>query len=171
MRVDTNTKGNHQWFYFSVDYGPKFYGKTVRFHVVNFTKLDSLYGSGMRVLVGKKSEGCVFTRGGFDFEYKQSKHIRRRTADPTRNKYFFQLSFSYKFEYADDKIFFSYCIPYTYSNLIHFLRGIKSKTDFYQESTLGKTLSGADIPFLTITSRLNSDPMEYNLIKMEEFDE
>lgn len=70
MRVDTNTQGNHQWFYFSVSYGQEFYGKTVKFHVVNFTKGDSLYGSGMRVLVGKQSENCVFKRGGNDIKYR-----------------------------------------------------------------------------------------------------
>ena len=55
----------------------------------------------------------------------------------------------------------------------HFLREIKigKDKDIYQESVLGKSLSGVDIPFLTITSRLNSDPNEYNLIKSEEFDE
>ena len=37
---------------------------------MNFTKGDSLYGSGMRVLVGKKSENCVFKRGGKDFKYR-----------------------------------------------------------------------------------------------------
>jgi len=70
MRVDTNTQGNHQWFYFSVDYGKQFHGKTVKFNIMNFTKGDSLYGSGMRVIVGKKSENCVYKRGGQDFKYK-----------------------------------------------------------------------------------------------------
>ena len=70
MRVDTNTQGNHQWFYFSVEHGREFYGKTVKFNVMNFTKGDSLYGSGMRVLVSKRSEKCAFKRGGKDIKYK-----------------------------------------------------------------------------------------------------
>lgn len=32
-------------------------------------------------------------------------------------------------------------------------------------------MSGADVPLITITSRLTSDPSEYNLIKMEEFED
>jgi len=70
MRVDTNTQGNHQWFYFSVEYQKEFYGKTVKFNVMNFTKGDSLYESGMRVLVAKRSEKCEFKRGGKDIKYR-----------------------------------------------------------------------------------------------------
>jgi hypothetical protein len=84
---------------------------------MNFTKGDSLYGSGMRVVVGKRSEDCVFKRGGFGFSYKQSKHIRKRMQDPSKNKYFYQLQFSYKLDYREDKVYFAYCYPYTYTNL------------------------------------------------------
>lgn len=91
MRVDTNTKGNHQWFYFSVEYPQAYQGKTVKFNVMNFTKGDSLYGSGMRVIIGKKSENYKWKRGGFDISYKQSKHVRRRSKDPSKIKYFYQL--------------------------------------------------------------------------------
>jgi len=55
MRVDTNTKGNQQWFYFSVQHSDYFKDKTVRFNVANFTKGESLYKIGMRVVVAKKS--------------------------------------------------------------------------------------------------------------------
>lgn len=43
MRVDTNTKGHHQWFYFSVANNASFANKKVLFNVVNFTKDFSLY--------------------------------------------------------------------------------------------------------------------------------
>jgi len=39
------------------------------------------------------------------------------------------------------------------------------------ESVLCKSLSGVDIPMVTISSRLNSDPNEYNLVSMSEFDD
>ena len=48
---------------------------------------------------------------------------------------------------------------------------IGSKIDFFQETVLCKSLSGADVPLITITSRLTTDPSEYNLIKMEEFED
>ena len=46
MRVDANTRGHHQWFYFSVKNYDK---KRVKFNIVNFTKNNSLYTQGMRV--------------------------------------------------------------------------------------------------------------------------
>ena len=49
MRVDSNTRGHHQWFYFKV-LNQDFVGK-VRFNFVNFTKSQSLYSQGMRVNV------------------------------------------------------------------------------------------------------------------------
>lgn len=51
MRVDTNTSGHHQWFYFSCAYHQQFKGKTVTFNFKNFTKEDSLYSAGMRVAI------------------------------------------------------------------------------------------------------------------------
>ena len=53
MRVDTNTRGHHQWFYFSVSYKEHFKGQKVRFNIVNFTKGQSLYTQGMRICVAK----------------------------------------------------------------------------------------------------------------------
>jgi hypothetical protein len=38
MRLDTNTKGIQQWFYFSCEHGPALENKTIRFNVNNFTK-------------------------------------------------------------------------------------------------------------------------------------
>jgi len=47
MRVDSNTRGHHQWFFFKVknqsNLGP------VKFNILNFTKKSSLYLQGMRV--------------------------------------------------------------------------------------------------------------------------
>jgi hypothetical protein len=48
MRVDSNTYGHHQWFYFKV----KSQGRLkVKFNIVNFTKKRSLYEQGMKVCV------------------------------------------------------------------------------------------------------------------------
>ena len=43
MRPDTNNRGHHQWFYYSVQSNKHFMGKKVRFNVINFTKSHSLY--------------------------------------------------------------------------------------------------------------------------------
>lgn len=44
--------------------------------------------------------------------------IRKDALSVTNNKTYFTLTFSYDFEYDDDTVFFSYCFPYTYSDLI-----------------------------------------------------
>ena len=49
MRVDSNTRGHHQWFYFKVENKEKV--GAVKFNIVNFTKRQSLYMHGMRVNV------------------------------------------------------------------------------------------------------------------------
>ena len=49
MRVDSNTRGHHQWFYYKVE-NRDFLG-TVKFNFVNFTKRMSLYMHGMKVNV------------------------------------------------------------------------------------------------------------------------
>lgn len=36
---------------------------------------------------------------------------------------------------------------------------------------LCKSLSGLDVPLITITSRIKSDPNNFNLIKMDEFED
>lgn len=38
MRVDTNTRGHHQWFFFSIVHNDYFYNKKIKFNIVNFTK-------------------------------------------------------------------------------------------------------------------------------------
>lgn len=45
MRVDTNTRGHHQWFYFAVHVEDiNYFGdKKIKLNVMNFTKPTSLY--------------------------------------------------------------------------------------------------------------------------------
>jgi len=67
IRTDSNTRGHHQWFYFSVQ--PKIKG-TVKFNIVNLTQKESLYTQGMKIAI--YSEG-IWHRGGENITYKQSK--------------------------------------------------------------------------------------------------
>ena len=67
MRVDSNTRGHHQWFYFKVRNMKK--TGTIKFNIVNFTKKNSLYMHGMRVNV----------KSMLDFEDKKAKHIEQET--------------------------------------------------------------------------------------------
>jgi len=52
LRVDSNTRGHTNWFYFSVK-GAK-PGQKVRFNIMNFSKKESLYKRGMKPYVFSK---------------------------------------------------------------------------------------------------------------------
>ncbi len=43
--------------------------------------------------------------------------------------------------------------------------------DFLKEGIICKSLSGIDVPLITISSRLHSDPKNYNQIKLSEFED
>lgn len=64
MRVDTNTKGHHQWFYFSVQHFEAYQNRKITFNICNFTKPASLYSYGMRVCIAKQSQDYRWVRGG-----------------------------------------------------------------------------------------------------------
>lgn len=83
MRVDSNTRGHHQWFYYSIQ-NQKFKGK-VKFNIVNFTKKAALYSQGMRLNIFSSKEveklklqnmnitNEGWTKGGENINYKLSK--------------------------------------------------------------------------------------------------
>lgn len=82
MRTDSNTKGHHQWFFFSVCNNSPV---TVKFNILNFTKSFSLYSQGMRISIfsekkaQKANKGDLpeylskWHKGGDNLTYKISK--------------------------------------------------------------------------------------------------
>ena len=73
MQNDTNSKGNNQWFYFSVENLAS--GIDYTFNVVNFTKNDSLFNYGMAPAVfstiANEKHGTDWFRMGKDVVYKK----------------------------------------------------------------------------------------------------
>ena len=79
----------------------------------------------------------------------------------------FKLSFEYYTEYAEDEVQFSYCIPYTYTDLSETLHSLKkiseSKIFSYSESNhkflqinkLCSSLGGLEVPLLIIHQESN----------------
>lgn len=74
------------------------------------------------------------------------------------------LSFEYKFEYESDTVSFAYSPPYTYSTLCKFLRNLKEQLhingnlgDILKEEKLATSVSGIEIPMLTISKNVGSD--------------
>ena len=63
------------------------------------------------------------------------------------------LSFTFKFSFPNDKVWFATSIPYTYCRVEKIFKLMKSMNNSYiQTSSLGKSLSFIDIPLITITN-------------------
>lgn len=79
LQNDINTKGNNQWFFFSVRNVPK--GANLRFNIVNLSKKHSLFEYGMKpsvfsmVKYEKRNVGWV--RDGTKVAYKESSELRK----------------------------------------------------------------------------------------------
>lgn len=118
MQNDINTSGHTQWFYFQVKNTRK--NGTVRFNIMNFAKLDSLFNYGMQVsiysqkMADSEEEPVGWHKGGDNISY-YANGIKKDVF--YYSKGFYTLSFSYKFKHDDDTVYFAYSYPYTYSDL------------------------------------------------------
>lgn len=123
LRADTNTKGHFGWFHFEVSRTKK--GRTCHFNIVNMSKPDSLHMHGMQINYWSQKRNqprfVGWERGGKDIRYAPSRLVKESLK--YRRKYY-SLSFSFTFESDDDKIWFAYTIPYTYSMLTQYIKAI-----------------------------------------------
>jgi cytosolic carboxypeptidase protein 2/3 len=131
IQNDINSKGHTQWFYFRVTNVKK--GAKVKFNLLNMIKSKSLYNEGMKVLsyseraqeLAEKDEEKGWSRGGEDMSYYQNNYRREHQTNFQRCYYTF--TFTHTFEHDDDKVYFSYSQPYTYSDLTEDLCEIQSR--------------------------------------------
>ena len=94
-------------------------------------KNDSLFNYGMRPVIlsriksenlehkinnNNKEEKEFWQRGCSNIIYFKN-NINRESG---HNSYY-TLSFQYKFEYSNDKVYFAHCMPYTYTKLVKYL--------------------------------------------------
>lgn len=64
-----------------------------------------------------------------------------------------RLSFEYKFVYEGDIVYFSYAIPYGFSNLTQFLsHALESQSSKVKFKAIATTLGGNDVNLLQISS-------------------
>ena len=76
----------------------------------------------MRVVYSRQTENYEYKRGGEDIGYQKSELMRRKSSDPAKVRYYFSLTFTFEFKPEKDKVFFSYCYPYTFSKLQRLLK-------------------------------------------------
>jgi hypothetical protein len=161
LQNDVNSKGHIQWFYFRVTNTTA--DLKVKFNILNFAKTDSLFNYGMKVLVYSETEnreqGTGWFRAGEDILYFAN-GIRR---DDTMKSYY-SLTFTYTFQHSSDTVFFAYCFPYTYYDLMQDLNAIESdpgRSMFVTRKLLCYTLGGNRCEYLTVTSPAHPDVIKH----------
>lgn len=152
LRVDSNTSGHRQWFYFSVRNERR---TTVRLHLYRFKKIYSLYQRGMKPYVrSRRAAGEWAPAGeGVVYHYERAKGEQRRSC---------VLTFSYTFEHENDEVFFAAGIPYTYTflqrQLAHYQQLFAQRELISCDlGELGRSSCGLDLPLLTV---------EHNMAKL-----
>ena len=79
----------------------------IRFNIINFSKSDSLYNYGMKVLVFSDMENKTNGTGWF----RAGKHIQYYANGIKRgklNKSYYTLTFTYQFPHRGDTVYFAY---------------------------------------------------------------
>ena len=124
MRVDTNTCGHRQWFYFSMKNQQKC---KVKIHIHRFKKPYSLFQRGMKPYVRSRKTDSDWRPGGTQVCY-HLEHVRNEygVKKPLGTSV---LTFNYSFKAENDEVLVAAGVPYTYSYLQKQLSLIKAKVD------------------------------------------
>lgn len=88
MRVDTNTQGHLQWFYFKVKNEKP---QNALFTIFRFKKKISLYQRGMKPYIKSKRDGTGWKQCGYNVRYCNME-------EEGKSKYYY-LTFEYNFTY------------------------------------------------------------------------
>jgi hypothetical protein len=151
LKWDHNTKGNVQWYYFSLTNTRK--EQKYVFNIINMLKPNSLYNFGMKpcfysqIAANTKHVGWV--REGEDIYYYQNT-FKKGSGPPL-----YTLTFSITSKYDHDTIYLAHCYPYTYSDLTKYLDSIvyePMNRNRVRKKTLCQTLAGRNCDVLTITN-------------------
>jgi hypothetical protein len=114
MQNDVNTNGHTQWFFFRVQNTRA--GQRVKFNLLNYTKPDSLFNYGMKVTIyserAAEEKKVGWFKGGEDISYFQN-GIRKDVLYSSKS--FYTATFTHKFKYSGDSVYFAYSQPYTYT--------------------------------------------------------
>lgn len=130
LQNDVNTSGHTQWFFFRVQNTMK--GAQVRFNMLNLSKPDSLFNEGMKVLVQSEKQSeekdIGWYRAGQKISYYHNGISKKDSLKKQggNNKTLYTLTFTYEFLYDDDTVYFAYCYPYNYSDVLDDLGKISS---------------------------------------------
>ncbi|XP_076102521.1 cytosolic carboxypeptidase 1-like isoform X2 [Mytilus galloprovincialis] len=171
LNPDVNTNHHHQWFYFEVS--NMIADIPYRFNIVNCEKLNSQFNFGMKPVmfsVTESIEGRPFwSRVGTDICYYKNHFTRSAQATGgVKGKTYFTATFTVKFKHNKDICYMAYHFPYTYTTLQTHIQIWDRSTDhsqiFFRNQTFCQTISGNNVPVLTVTAQ----PKSYSRENVEE---
>ena len=137
-----------------------------KFNIVNMYKKYQLYCVGQKPIVysvlknGTNSGQPQWSKEGISGVRYSASKISQQRPDGSISKKLYQLSFTYQYSStSDNDVYFAYSIPYSYSYLMQSIEDLKKmQLEVYGANnpvldcqTLCKSLSGLNVPILTIT--------------------
>jgi len=144
LSEDYNTTGHYHWFYFkTTSQLPS--NTTVTFKITNMIKPSSLYSKGFKPFAYPLTENIGWITAGHDISYLPN--------DSTKKCY--TLTWKYTYKHKGDIVYFAQFIPYTYSDLLIYLRSIENES-IMRVDMLCKTLGRNVCPMITITEDIGS---------------
>ncbi|CAG9319713.1 unnamed protein product [Blepharisma stoltei] len=155
LNSDIGSSAHNHWYYFSV-WNPR--KTSITFKITNMLKDDKLYNSGMKPAVlstkSAKENGSGWQRDCLNISYTENVDSKNSLAFYARRKYY-TLSFTYRWKYENDLVYFAYSIPYTYSELSQHLSYIKENhKNIARVNPLCTSLCGNICEMLTITENI-----------------
>ena len=151
LKNDINASKYSQWFYFQLKTKLSC-SKKLTFNIINCEK-EHLIFNNLKILCYSENLH-KWRRVGEEISYYVNKHSKE-------NKKLYTLSFSFFFnhENINDTLYFSYCFPYTYTDLQNYIENLLMRTNsktFLRHEILTKSLAGNKIDLIVITNLSSS---------------
>ena len=181
IRPDNNSIRTFQWFFFLVQLNPNNKNinlqdkNIIKFNIINISKKSIILNENIKVLSyynnywSRDTFNIFFYQNYIPFNDIQnniytiynsnnSLNINTNNSNDINNNeilFFNTLTFSFNFSKIETKekyVLFSYCYPYTYSNLSNFLSSISINTNYLRFEEIGKTNLKNPLQMLLITN-------------------
>ncbi|CAI2371044.1 unnamed protein product [Moneuplotes crassus] len=171
IRPDTNTAGHTQWFYFKAQYMSK--NTKYTFKIQNFSKKHSAFQQGMSPSTFSTKDYRINHKLWTSDQTSEVEYFTNQEESARQNKKLYGLKFSYTSKFTDDEVYFAFSVPYSYSQLQHFLQNvveesplIKSNKISYEREELCQTLSGRKVDILKITNPSKKQTKKQSVVIM-----
>lgn len=166
LSEDYNTGGHFHWFFFKTR-STLPAGTVVQFRILNMVKPASLYSAGFRPFAYSirdwRSKGTGWAPAGDSISYQANSGtctVRPEDGEGLGNgRKFYTLQWKFVYDNANDEVYFAQFPPYTYSDLLGYLKDVKEQNgwkDIVRIDSLCKTLAGNCCPVLTITEKVST---------------